>query len=182
MTKNKRDRLFRKSRPHFRPLQIYDGDKYHKDIGILWAAYQDGCFNELPRDLEQVEFAQEVEKITQTHELWLAEDDNGSYQSGKGPVALVSIIGDGWRIEPHTEFFPWTSKKNILRSSVAFFQMVRYKKIGVCVVKSLKVSTALFNKCKEYGVLFYVGEIINGDPRGDEYIYSVRGKLKCREN
>lgn len=182
MTKDKRDRLFRKSRPHFRTLHIYDGDKYHKDIGILWAAYQDGCFHELPRDLEQSEFAQEVEKLTQTHELWMAEDENNSYQSGKGPVALVSIISDGWKIEPHTESFPWASKRNILRYFVAFFHMIRYKKIGVCVVKSLKSSTNLFNKCKEYGVLFYVGEIINGNQNGDEYIYSVRGKLRCRDN
>lgn len=180
MTKDKRDRLFRKSRPHFRPLQIYDGDKYHKDIGILWTAYQEGCFHELTRDLEQSDFAIEVEKLTQSHELWMAEDDNDSYASHKGPIAFVSISGDGWRVEPHCEFFPWTSTRNKLRSMVAFFQMIRYKKIGVCIVRSLKEHTPLHNKCKEYGVLFYVGEIVNGDPRGDEYIYSVRGKLKCQ--
>ena len=182
MTKDKRDRLFRKSRPYFRPLQIYDGDQYHKDIGVLWAAYQEGCFHELPRGLEQLDFANEVEKLTQSYELWMAEDDNNSYESHKGPIAFVSIMGDGWKIEPHCEYFPWASIRNKLRSQVAFYQMVRYKKIGVCIVKSLESDVPLHNKCKEYGVLFYVGKIINGDPRGDEYVYSVRGKLKCREN
>ena len=182
MTKDKRDRLFRKSRPYFRPLQIYDGDKYHKDIGILWAAYQEGCFGELPRELKQEEFAQEIEKLAQIRELWMWEDENDSFESKKGPIGFLTVRGDGWRIEPHCEYFPWASKRNMLRSQVAFYQMVRYKKIGVCIVKSLEHQKALHNKCTEYGVLFYVGKIINGDPRGDEYVYSVRGKLKCQEH
>lgn len=180
--KEKRDILFRKSRPLWRPLQVYDGDKYHKDMGILWTAYESGCFEELPRNLKQEDFAREVENLTQIRELLLAEDFNSAYKESKGPIAFASILGDGWRIEPHVEFFPWASRRNILRSSVGFFQMVRYKKIGVCIVKSLNNSTKLFDKCKEYGVLFYVGKIVNGDPRGDEYVYSIRGKLKCQDH
>ena len=181
MTKEKRDRLFRKSRPLLRPLQIYDGEKYHTDIGLLWAAYEDGCFYELPRGLEQEQFANEVEWLSQSRELLLSEDFNSAYKSERGPVALISVSGDGWKIEPHVEFFPWSTKRNVLRTAVAFFQMVRYQKIGVCIVKALNGSTILFDKCKEYGVLFYVGKIVNGDPRGDEYIYSIRGRLKCQQ-
>lgn len=173
--KEKRDRLFKSGRPLIRPLQIYDGEKYHKDIGILWVAYSKEPFYSFPEGLSKTEFVEEIKRVSEIKELLVAEDENSEY-SNKGPIAIVAVSGNGWKIEPHAIYFKWSTTRNKLRSAVAFFQMVRYKKIGACVVYSMNDSKNLFDKCMEYGVLHYVGKIVNGDPRGDEYVYSVRGK------
>lgn len=175
-SKEKRDQLFRKSRPLIRQVQIYEDDKYHKDIGILWAAYSERPFYDFPKELTQKEFVSRIEEITQQIDWMFAEDKTVAFESLFGPVALIAVSTDGWRIEPHTIFFPWATARNKLRVSISFFQMARYKKIGVCIVRCLENSVTLFNHCRDYGVLHYVGKIVNGDPRGDEYVYSVRGK------
>lgn len=177
--KERRDRLFKSGRPHIRPLEIYDGNKYHKDIGILWVAHKRKPFYSFDKDIPQGDFAKEIEKVSVNTELVIAEDVNKEFK-GNGPVALIAIHGNGWKIEPHAEFFRWSSPKNVLRVSVAFFQMVRYRKIGACAVYTPEIYSGLFNKCCAYGVLHPVGKIINGDPRGDELVYSVRGKKNGR--
>ena len=182
--KEKRDRLFRKGRPHIRLLQIYDGDKqasYHKDVGVLWVGHLKSPFAWLKENLEQVQFAQAIEEIYRGEDLLIVEDDNRHFKNKKGPVALVSLRNDGWKYEPHVQFMPWVTKKNILRVSVAFLQYVRYsKKVGCIVVFSLNDSVALFDKCCEYGVLHRVGMIPNGDSRGDEFLYTIKGKRPCQ--
>lgn len=177
--KERRDRLFKKGRPHIRQVQVFDGDKYHKDIGILWVAYQKQPFYSLGPGLTQEQFAKEISEICKTTELLLADDENKAYKNS-GPVAVIGVHSNGWKIEPHAEFFKWANPRNILRVSVAFFQMARYRKIGACVVHSLEDSFGLFDKCCEYGVLHKVGTIVNGDPRGDEIVYSVRGKRNVK--
>jgi len=178
--KEKRDRLFKGGRPNIRPLIISEGDRYSRDLGILWAAHNRVPFYDFPKDLSRENFAKSVEDISKIRELLIIDDYSKEYTSGNGPIAVFFISGDGWRIEPHTVIFPWATARNKLRCAVAFLQMARYKKIGVCLIKSIKESKPLFDKCIEYGVLHYVGRIINGDPRGDEYLYSVRGKLNVR--
>jgi len=181
--KDKRERLFKKDRPFIRKLEVFDGNKYHKDIGILWVAYQKKPFPWLEKNLNQEQFARKIEEISKSEDLLVAEDRNKSFKE-KGPVGVFSVTSDGWKYEPHVQFLPWSSKKNILRVTVAFLQYIRYsKKVGVCVVYSLEDSLSLFDKCCEYGVLHKVGKILNGDPRGDEWVYSIRGKrdvLKVR--
>ena len=173
--KEKRDRLFKSGRPLIRPLQIYDGEKYHKDIGILWVAYSKEPFYSFPEGLSKTEFVEVIKEMVSTREVMMIDDTNSEYRES-GPVAMITVQTDGWKIEPHTSIFPWATTRNKLRGVVSFFQMVRYKKIGVCIIYSLQQSKSLFDKCIKYGVLHYVGKIVNGDPRGDEYIYSVRGK------
>lgn len=175
--KAKRDRLFKNGRPHIRPLQVYDGEKYHKDLGILWVGYKKTPFEWLKENLEQSEFARAIEHIYKDDDLLIAEDNNRHFKDKKGPVALFSLSNNGWKYEPHVQFMPWATKKNILRATVAFLQYVRYsKKVGCVVVFSLEDSLTLFDKCCEYGVLHRVGLIPNGDPRGDEWMYTIRGK------
>lgn len=178
--KERRDRLFKSGRPFIRSLQIYDNGKYHKDIGILWVAHKRQPFYSIQKDLTQEQFAKEISDLATQAELLIAEDINKEYK-GSGPVALIGVKSDGWKIEPHAEFFKWATPKNVLKVSVAFFQMARYRKIGVCVVYSLNDSVPLFDKCCKYGVLKPVGQIPNGDPRGDEFIYSIRGKKECQK-
>ena len=175
--KIKRDRLFKKDRPFIRPLNIYDGDKYHKDMGILWAAYLRDEYYDFPKDMSQEEFANYVEEISKTTELLMIEDFNSGYKN-RGPVAFVMVYyPDYWRMQPHAVFFSWATPKNILRASVAFLQKVRYSRtVGVCIIHALQKSKNLFDRCIQYGVLSFVGKMRRGDPRGDDFIYSVRGR------
>lgn len=172
----KRERLFKRGRPFIRPLMIYDGDKYHKDIGILWTAHQKKPFYSISPRIDQHHFADEVIGLAKQADLFMAEDDNTGYR-GRGPVALILAQTDGWRIEPHMETFPWATGRNILSISIAFLQYIRYsRKVGVCIVRSLDDSVEFFKHCETYGVLHYVGKVHGGDPRGDEYLFSVKGK------
>jgi len=180
VSKEKRDRLFKQGRPHFRPLEIYDGGKYSKDIAYLWVAYQKNPFWWLPKGLDQSSFAKHIEDIASRETLTVADDKNKNFKS-RGMVALFSTTDDGWKVEPHVQFMPWATPRNKLKTIVAFLQYMRHQKIGACVVYGLQDSVSLFDKCCDYGVLHRVGKIVNGDPRGDEYVYSVRGK-KCPPN
>jgi len=172
--KQKRDRLFKKDRPLIRPFQLMENGEYSKDLKILWVAHKVKPFEALSSTKEE-DFIREVLEVTGGKSLYVADDFNDEYEK-KGPVGVITVDTDGWKVEPHVDFFPWATKRNILRVSVGFFQMIRYQKIGVCVVHALKESKNLFDHCIPYGVLHYSGAIFGGDPRGDDYLYSVRGK------
>ena len=181
--KEKRDRLFKGGRPFIRPIRLYDGENYGQDIRILWVAHSKQPFTWLDKNLSQEQFAKRIEEISSNEELLVAEDKSRKFKNGAGMVGLFSLTSDGWKYEPHFQLMPWASKRNILKTVVAFLQYIRYsKKVGACVVFSLENSISLFDKCCEYGVLFKVGKIVNGDPRGDEYIYSISGKAVKRKH
>lgn len=164
----KRERLFRKSRPLIR--------KYEPaDAGFLWAAYKNGSFP-IPEGLSQTDFLKAMaEKFGSFNLVWIIEDDTKRLKAGRGQVALVGIKSDGWTYEPSAFFFKWATPKNVLRSMVGFFQMIRYQKdVGVCVVRSTEFRT--LNRMKSYGVLFLRGKIPSGDRKGDLFIFSIQGK------
>jgi hypothetical protein len=174
--KQRRDSLFRHTRPEIRGFELYDGDEYHKDVKLLWVAHQKEPIHLIPEEITQEEFAQYVEDAAKKGDLFVIEDENNQYD-GFGPVGMGFIMDNGWKYEPHINFFPWSTKKNILRSVVAGLQWARYsRKIGCILIHSLEESKNLFDHVCKYGVLHYVGKIVNGDERGDEYLYSVRGK------
>jgi hypothetical protein len=175
--KEKRDRLFKRGRPNVRNIIVDENGRVHKDIGIIWVAYKKGSFLFLREGMNEQEFFLEIKRLSEESSLYMIDDSNKEY-NGIGPIAIVNIDTDGWKIEPHAIIFPWASNRNKIKAVVAFFQMVRYQKIGCCVVYSLAESKPLFDKAQEYGVLNYVGKIPNGDPRGDEYLYTIRGKRK----
>lgn len=176
--KDRRDRLLGK-RPNIRPLEILNDGGYSKDIKILWVGHKLSPFLGLPQDIPQDQFVMEIIKFSNRGDLYVVDDSNSEYDK-RGVIALIAVKNDGWKVEPHVEFFPWATKKNILRTVVAFFQMVRNsRKVGVCIIKSLKDSVNLLNHCIKYfppGVLWKVGKIPNGDERGDEYLFSIKGR------
>lgn len=148
-----------------------------KDNGFLWAAYQRGSF-EIPQDLSQSDFLVAMDqRFGSFNLLWMIEDDNKGFRGGRGPVAIVGIQTDGWTVIPKGHFFSWATSKNILRSMVAFFQMVRYQKdIGVCRLEVTgKDARSLFH-IERYGVLYPRGRIRNGSPNGDLFLFSIAGK------
>lgn len=174
--RDKRERLFRHSRPHIRVLEYYDGSEYHKDIKIVWVAYKKAGIPGVPEGLNEIEFVNFI--MSFNTDFLIVEDNNKQYKNG-GPIAIVTILGNNWKLEPHVDFFPWATKKNILRGCVAFFQWARNtRRIGCVVVHALENSKNLFDHVCSYGVLHYVGKIVNGDSRGDEFIYSVKGKKR----
>ena len=173
--REKRERLFKNGRPVFRTMEIMEGNEYHRDMAICWVAHSKEPFYSIAAT-DQSGFARELINLSTQSEFMMAEDINEYYESGQGPVAVIGAASDGWKVEPHVEFFPWATTRNKLRVTVAFFQMVRYRKIGACVVNSLEDSKPLFDKTASYGVIHFVGKVPNGDPRGDVYLYSIRGK------
>ncbi len=174
--KERRQRLFSKSRPLVRPYE-------QKDNGFLWAAYQRGAFD-LPRGLDQNEFLISVGKQFGPFPLvWIVEDDSKQFKSGRGQIALVAIKTDGWVYEPTPLFFPWARPRNVLRACVAFFQMMRYQKdVGCCLVRSGKDQQGFLNQMQKFGILFPRGRIPFGSSGGDVWIFSINGKKSSGDN
>lgn len=170
--KELRERLFRKSRPQARRLEILDGESYSKDIGILWAAYKAGSFR-IDDGLSQEDFVLAIETTLKSFQhAWIIDDDSAQFSSGRGPVALVGANTLNLIVEPKITFFKWATKRNILRSSIAFLNMIRHsKKTGIVTVRTDKARTVLPNHLKRYDMLHYIGKVAE-----NEYLYSVRGR------
>lgn len=176
-TREKRERLFKNSRPFIR---LFD---FAKDMRWIWAAYDLKSFPYLKLDGEtederKVQLVEHMKGLLAVKSSCLiVEDDCRWFKAKRGPVAFVIIENYGWRIEPHVDFFKWATPRTILRCNVAFFQMVRYSsQVGVCLVRALEQYVPLFDHLKIYGLLFPCGKVPDGDPRGDEYLYYVRGR------
>lgn len=172
--KERRDRLFKSSRPNIREMSLMDNEGYTKDMGILWGAYKMGSFGETTQE----DFAHHMMSEVQPYaKKWLVEDFNAKYESGYGAVGMVCAVYNGWELEPRLEMFPWSTPRNTLRTAVSFLQMMRYNKdIGIVNIYSLEDSKKFFHHVSKYGVLNYATKIPNGDASGDRYIYYVRGK------
>lgn len=180
-TKERRDRLFKGERPHIRPFDL------QKDFWVLWGAYDLGSFASLPKGWSKELFADYLIKIIGSHSSALVSEDKCKYfKEGRGPVSLILIDNYGWRVEPIMDFFKWTTPRMVLRSQIAFLQMVRYSSdIGVCLVRSPEKYQEWFNRFREYGVLFPCGRVPYGRQDGDETLYYVsgnRGKTKPKVN
>lgn len=170
--KTKRDRLFRKSRPFIRKIE-------QKDHGFLWVAYERGSFD-IPKGIAQGDFLQAVsERFGGNDLLWVVEDDNGNFRSGRGLVCIVGIKTDGWTFLPSAVFFKWATPKNVLRCMVSFFHFMRAKKdVGVCRVEATDKNKKALFMMRDYGVLYPRGSIPYGSPEGDLFIFSINGKKR----
>jgi len=171
--KERRDLIFRKSRPHFRKADLLNLDgTYGEDMKMLWAAYKAGSFP-VPQELTQEQFAEwVVNEARNFNTLWIGEDRSDAYKSGKGPVCLVATNTQGMVISAEGRPFKWASLRNVLRAAVGFLHMVtKSNKTGLVMVKCDEKSRPLADHLKKYGLLFYVGK--SGQ---SEYLYSVRGR------
>lgn len=166
-----RDRLLKKDKPYVRRMEILDGETYSGDMKVLWAAYKAGTFK-MP-EMSQAEFVKLIEtELSAFDKVFVVDDNNKAFSKGRGPVALVGTNIKGLVVEPKAIFFKWATKKNILRSSVSFLNMIKHSsKTGVCFVKTQKDKRTLPDHLKNYDMLYYVGKIDDS-----EYLYSVRGR------
>jgi hypothetical protein len=143
----------------------------------LWAAYKNGSLP-IQEGLGQKDFLIEVARKYGAFDLlWVIEDDNKNFKSGRGQIGLVGIKTDGWSYSPSAVFFKWATPRNVLRSLVGFFQMIRYQKsVGVCRVEVSEKDMKMLHRLQKYGVLFLRGRIPFGSPDGDVFIFSIDGK------
>lgn len=182
--KEYRDRLFKDGKPNIRPLTIFTEDGgYSQDMNVLWGAYRQGSFPALP-EMDQEEFADFMvnDALSGYNAGWMIEDKNKGFKDGKGPIGFFAGAYNGWELEPHFESFSWSTPRNKLRAVVSFLQMMKYdKEIGIVNVYSLNDDEKFYKKMKNYGVLYYVGKVPNGDSRGDRHIFFVRGKKRVEQ-
>lgn len=179
--KERRDRLFKTSRPNIREMSLIDEKGYTQDMSILWGAYKKGTFD-LP-EASQEEFAELMLKEVQPYEKkWIIEDNN-KFCGGYGAIGMMCAVYNGWELEPHFEPFSWATPRNTLRAVVSFLQMMRYDKgVGIVNVYSLKDSKDFFSHIERYGVLKYAAKIPDGDARGDRYVFYIRGRKSAKDN
>ena len=156
--KERRNRLFKKSRPHIRPFAS-------TDMGWLWAAYKAGSF-QLPETLTQEEFTKHMLTALNGPTHYLIEDHNIKFKEKYGPVGLIAVVSEGDQIEPAVAVFKWATPRNVLRGFVGFFNWVKNTHVGECVVK-VSAKDKLMKKCVDYGVIY---------PRSMQIVYGVRGR------
>lgn len=152
-------------------MDFGDGEDYGKDMAILWAAHKAGSFG-VPDNLDQTQFAEAMlDVLCKYDSVWVVEDGNDSYPDKRGPVALVLIKSDGFVIRPDVDYFKWATARNVLRTTVAFFNWVRYSKdVSLCVFGSTAQSKNLYWRMRDYGIMVtYVG---NG-------MFALAGEKPC---
>lgn len=169
----RRERLFKNSRPFVRPFKLMENGEYSKDAGRLWAAYKKGAFPDKPRDLTQEQFADFLAKLPDVFsKVWLVDDKHPAYPGGVGPVAIVGAVVQGLQVTLEADVFPWASKRNILRCSVAMLKMlVSSEETGTVVVNVPQRLMSAASHLKKYDLLYYVGRIAD-----DVFMYAMRGR------
>lgn len=174
-SKRLRDRLL-KNRPSVRRCDVEN----LRDLGIVWADYRAGNFFFQP-GLSNDEFVSAALPLLSSWDsVWFVEDNSSQYGAGEGPVAILGIKTDGWRVEPHIHHFAWATTRQKLRAWVAVLQMLRYdKEIGVILLIVQEEHKTFFDHVVKYGVLFPKGRIAGGLPTGNGLLYTMRGKKQC---
>lgn len=152
-------------------MDIGDETAYGKDMAILWAAHRAGSFD-LSQDTDQNAFADTIMEIIARYDsAWIVEDRNDIFPARRGPVALILVKSDGYVIRPDVDYFKWATHRNMLRTTVAFFNWVRYSKdVSLCVFGSTPKSKNLYWRMRDYGIMVtYVG---NG-------MFALAGEKPC---
>ncbi len=164
-----RERLFKNSKPFVRLIE-------EKDFRWLWASYKENG-GEATQD-EFLEIA--TNYLSYFDEAFVIEDDNKAFKDGRGVVCVVlCFFKDGWRLEPHIEWFSWATKKNRLRGVVSFLMFTRYSKnIGITLVHCEEKLKSFFKKIRKYVPIYGGYRIPGGRPDGEDNIFYVRGRKK----
>lgn len=169
--KERRDRIVKKNRPNFRKAELLaDDGSYGSDMGVLWAAYKAGSF-EAPADMDQGDFAKWILMQAQGYTTLLVGDDKcKAFSSGFGPVCLAGTKRDGLLVMVEGQAFKWATKKNLVRCSVAFLNMMRLSgKTGVLMAKAQAGGKKLMDHMNKYGLMYWIGKCDT-----DAHLYSLR--------
>lgn len=170
--KQRREKLFKETKPFVRKV---DQD----DFKWLYGAYR---YPKGPGDEEdqQAFIKDAIETLSAFDEAYIIEDKNSKYKGKYGSVGLVPCMYNGWMLEPHVEWFPWATKLNRIRGTIAFVMFTRYSNdVGVTLYKSLDDTKDFFRKLKKYAPIYPIrGKIPFGDHRGDVYQFYTRGRKR----
>jgi len=166
----KKKRLFKGDKPFIRRFEL-------EDMWILWAAYKEGSFPEMPEMDKELFYSVIRSRLSNYQCLYLVEDNNKKWKAGRGPICIIGANSDGWKYLPHVEYFKWATKYNIIRTTVCFLNWISFQKdVGICIIESLENTVNLFKYMKSFIGLNFVGTIPGGDPRGTVYVFSLLGK------
>lgn len=161
-----RERLFRRGKPAFRQATT-------DDMRWLWASYK---LNDGSADQES--FSAEItEQISQYQRAYMAEDENSHFETGRGPVGIITVHYDGWSVKPEMSFFPWATARNKLKSIVGFLMNQRFESdVGSIEIRTGEDGRDFCKRLRNYLPIRVGGKIAGGRPAGADYIYYVRGK------
>lgn len=165
--KEKRDVLFAKSKPIFKPADV-------DLLNWMWTAYKMSGQN----GVDEATFKENQTAIlSQYSRLSVAVDRNDGFRGHAGPVCLIASMYDGWRLEPHIQWFPWATPRNKVRVTVGLLIALRHSQdVGVTVVRSDEKNAEFFHRLKRYVPIYHSGSIRFGRPGGADVLFSVRGK------
>lgn len=178
--RERRERLFARTNPRVRPLD------FAKDAWVLWAAYDTCSFPMLKAKQHEPGVFQKPDDFFAYFRTFAAtkssvlviEEDHKYFRDKRGPVAMVSIENNGWRIEPHFDFFHWGTPRQRLAAAVCMLNVIRYAKdIGACLLRVAERDEEFCQHIRDkYGLLHFVGRVDFGRPDGDELLYRVHMK------
>lgn len=130
-------------------------------------------------DMDEAETIDWLEtKLARFDEVYFIHDKHPKFEQGFGPMCAVGVRIEGKNKEPHVEWFPWATPRNILRCAVSFFMLHRRKGTGTMKIYSLEKDKDFYFRLEKYCPLFFAGKIPDGDPwgRGTEYRFYIKGR------
>lgn len=156
-------------RPVFRALT-------DQDMPIMCVAHERGAFA-LPASTTPDELAA---RLRSWDGVLVVDDENANFNAGKGPVALVKVSFDGWKLTPEVIKFPWATKQNLLRCTAAFLDdMKRSKDVGVCLVWCKETSLKLMDRMVDLRLIYRSGHVPNGFADSAMNIFNVSGRKRA---
>ena len=137
----------------------------------LWAAYQKGGIELVPRDLDMRQFeAAAYGYLEGFSEQFIVES--------KMPVGVIATLTDGYRFEPHTDWFPWATPRNILEGSVKFLSNERKDRVGIIYMHDTEKNKTFLNQIARYGIIRRVGTVKNFFAPGDDAVFFQTQEFK----
>ena len=133
------------------------------DIETLWRECRRGRLD-LSKKTGYGAFLEYVTFLINKHQSHWVVVDRGKF------IGIMFVKTDGWTIEPHAEFFNDITPAAIFRSYMQFFDEIDNME-GTYIIKSDKKTKNLFDRLTKKGYTQFVGEIPNGNPTGDLYVY-----------
>lgn len=164
--KDRRSKLFQDRKPEFRVGT-------DEDLGWAYVSHRLGG-----GDLDKEKFKGVLKTVLSAAQVvFVVQDRHSRFDGEFGPVGMIAIRWDGWRVEPEFLWFEWASARNKLRSTVAFFiSQVRYSKaVGIGEWRVPENQAKLTKKLKRYMPLYPVGRVPNSSATGTEYLFFMTG-------
>jgi hypothetical protein len=175
--RERRERLFARTNPRVR---LFD---FKRDAWVLWAAYDLASFPKLKADPQKEGIFKTPEDFfshfsahaRQKSSVLLVEEDHKFFRERRGPVAMVSVEHNGWKVSLQFDFFQWATRRHRLAAAVSMLNMMRYdKEFGACVLEVGESDEAFCQHVRDrYGLLRFVGKVDNARADGDELIWAV---------